>query len=67
MLKKAGIGNLHLYVQGANLITITKYRGIDPELVPAQGGAQASSSFGIDYGAYPTNERKFLVGISLSF
>jgi TonB-linked SusC/RagA family outer membrane protein len=67
MLRKAGISNLHLYIQGANLITITRYKGIDPELVPAQGGAQASSSFGIDYGAYPTNERKFLVGVNLSF
>jgi hypothetical protein len=67
LLRKAGISNFHLYVQGANLITITRYKGIDPELVPAQGGAQASSSFGIDYGAYPTNERKFLVGVNLSF
>jgi len=50
------------------LFTITKYTGLDPELVPSvnnQGtGANASASMGVDWGAYPTNQKVFSVGIN---
>lgn len=52
---------LRVYLQGSNLFTITKYSGLDPELT---GG---SSSFGVDNGAYPSNERGFMVGLNLIF
>lgn len=52
---------LRVYLQASNLFTITKYSGIDPEL---SGG---SSSFGIDNGAYPSNERGFMFGLNLIF
>ena len=71
MLKSIGFSKLHLYVQGTNLFTITKYDGLDPELVPSlsnQGtGGTASAAFGIDYGAYPNNQRQFIVGANLTF
>ena len=59
-LDQIGFSQLHLYVQGANLFTITKYSGIDPELT---GSATA---FGIDEGAYPT-PKKLIFGVNLSF
>ena len=71
MLKSIGFSKLHLYIQGTNLFTITKYDGLDPELVPSQanqgGGGTASAAFGIDYGAFPNNQRQFIVGANLTF
>ncbi len=75
MLKSVGISNLHLYVQATNLFTITKYSGLDPELVPSvqnqpQSGTafpQQSASTGVDWGAYPNNQRTYLIGINMTF
>jgi TonB-dependent starch-binding outer membrane protein SusC len=61
MLEKIRANNLRLYVQAANLFTITKYSGLDPELM---GG---SSAFGIDRGNYPNNQQSFLFGLNISF
>ena len=75
-LKKAGFTRMRVYVQAANLFQITKYSGIDPELQTSgtsttnsqQNPSSAySSSFGIDYGNYPNNQRSFLFGVNLSF
>jgi hypothetical protein len=60
LLNKYGVGRLRVYLQGANLFTITKYSGIDPEIT---GGTTA---FGIDEGAYP-NMRQYLVGVNVTF
>ncbi|MGZ3873594.1 MAG: SusC/RagA family TonB-linked outer membrane protein [Mucilaginibacter sp.] len=73
-LKSVGVSKLHVYVQGTNLFTITKYTGLDPELVPSinnlnQEGAnpQQSASFGVDYGAYPANQKTYSLGVNLTF
>ena len=60
-LKKIGVNKFRLYVQGANLINITKYSGLDPELT---GGP---SAFGIDNGHYPAAEASVVFGINASF
>ena len=71
LLKNIGIDKLHLYVQGTNLFTITKYTGLDPELVPSLSnngsGVNQSAAFGIDYGAYPNNQKQYIVGVNLTF
>ena len=59
-ISKAGIDKIRFYVQAANLFTITKYRGLDPEFV---GG---DTRFGIDYGNYP-NQKQFLFGVNVTF
>jgi TonB-linked SusC/RagA family outer membrane protein len=56
-----GITNLRIYAQAANLFTITKYSGVDPEI----GGPTAS--FGIDNGRYPNNEKSLIFGLNVSF
>jgi TonB-linked SusC/RagA family outer membrane protein len=60
MLEHIGIEKFRVYVQAANVFTITKYTGIDPEVA---GNSQA---FGLDEGAYP-NQRQYLVGVNVTF
>lgn len=71
VLKYVGVSKLHVYVQGTNLFTITKYTGPDPEIVPSinnlGNGNRQSAAFGIDFGAYPNNQRVYTVGVNLSF
>jgi len=49
-------GNLRVYVSGDNLVTITKYSGMDPEV----GG------IGLDGGQFPVS-RVYAAGVKLSF
>lgn len=64
-LKKAGIEKLRVYVQAANLFTITKYTGLDPEL---QGSdLNNNTNFGIDFGNYPANQKSFNIGVNVGF
>jgi TonB-linked SusC/RagA family outer membrane protein len=68
MLKHVGIDRARIYIQGANLFTITGYQGLDPEIgSQANGtGVPAAQSFGIDYSNYPPM-KTYLVGVSLTF
>jgi len=74
LLKSIGFDKLHVYLQGTNLFTLTKYSGLDPELIPSlanqgqQGSSNtASAAFGIDYGAYPSNQKQYIAGVNLTF
>jgi hypothetical protein len=60
-LQKLKIRGIRVYLQAANLFTITKYSGLDPEL----GGT--NSAFGIDYGNYPGNQKNYLFGCNITF
>lgn len=60
MLKSVGIDKLRLYLAGANLITITKYTGVDPEITGT------STDFGVDRGNYSPN-RTYLLGVQVKF
>lgn len=66
-LKKLNITKFKIYLQAANLFTITKYTGLDPELTGSLSGERASAAFGIDYGNYPNNQKNFLLGLNLTF
>jgi hypothetical protein len=69
ILSRFGIDNLRIYVQGANLFTITKYKGLDPELQSqpdSNGRINSTFEFGIDQGNYP-HTPAYLFGINLSF
>ena len=59
-----------MYAQAANLFTITKYTGLDPEVSGAfdmNTGRPSSAAYGIDYGNYPANQKSYIVGISVNF
>ncbi len=68
MLQKLDISNLRFYLQAENILTITNYNGLDPELTNRDVGARDKSdlSRGIDGGGWPTTKR-FLIGVNLSF
>lgn len=60
LLDKWKVDKLRFYVQATNLFTITKYNGLDPEIIgPDQG-------FGVDVGIYPT-VKNYVVGVNLNF
>jgi len=56
LTRKIHIENLRIYVCAWNLLTFTRYKGLDPEV----GG------WGIDCGIYP-QPRTFIAGINLEF
>lgn len=58
ILDKIKVNNLRVFIQGQNLITITEYRGYDPE-VPAGGALNAGAQ-------YPTL-KTVTAGINLQF
>lgn len=60
LLERIKVDKIRFYVQATNLFTITKYKGLDPEIIgPDQ-------SFGVDVGIYPT-VKNFIVGVNLNF
>ncbi|HUZ61512.1 MAG TPA: TonB-dependent receptor [Hanamia sp.] len=70
LLKKLHVENLRFYVTGNNLITITKYTGLDPEMyisnnVTAEQYPSDVAS-GIDWGTYPS-ARSYIIGANLNF
>lgn len=60
IISKIGASSLDVYGQVENVFTITKYKGLDPELLPGEYGAR------IDNGAYP-RPRTFTLGLNLQF
>jgi TonB-linked SusC/RagA family outer membrane protein len=62
ILQAIRLSKLRLYVQAANLFTLTKYTGLDPEFIG--GGA---SVHGVDLGSYPNNELNIYFGVSVTF
>ena len=65
-LSRFGIDHLRIYVQAANLFTITKYDGLDPELQSDDLGNGTNTGFGIDQGNYP-HTPAYIIGVNLNF
>jgi TonB-dependent starch-binding outer membrane protein SusC len=69
LLKKVGLSSATIYLQGQNLLTATKYTGIDPEINLRNSTAGTTGQdrhIGVDEGAYPTYKAK-VIGLNLSF
>ena len=66
------IAGIRVFASATNLLTFTKYKGIDPEAnsnsVSGVGweGYGADAQQGIDFGAYP-NSKVYTVGLNLTF
>lgn len=60
---KAYFSKIRFYVSGQNLITITKYSGLDPEIARADANA---NSAGIDLGRYP-QPKSVIFGLDVTF
>jgi TonB-linked SusC/RagA family outer membrane protein len=62
-LESIGADSLRLYVSAQNLLTITNYSGLDPEV---NNGGQDDRLSGVDVGALPTS-KTFTLGLNLKF
>ena len=65
LLFLAGIKNMRVYFQGTNLLTFTKYTGLDPEVATSVKGGYYTV-FGLDNGVYPLSQT-FLFGLDINF
>lgn len=60
--RNLGIKSWRFYITGQNVLTLTGYSGIDPELGYVDGNLQAN----VDYAQYP-QARTFIFGTNVSF
>jgi TonB-dependent starch-binding outer membrane protein SusC len=60
-LSKLKMSRLRIFATGNNLLTITKYDGLDPSV-----GGNADTNFGIDVGNYPITQ-SFTFGVNVGF
>src|SRR5574344_727469 len=65
--QKLGISSLRVYTTIYNLLTLTKYSGLDPEVSTNEfiNGAVYPTP-GLDWGSYP-RARSFVLGVNVSF
>ena len=61
-LKRVHFEKMKIYVTAQNLLTFTKYDGLDPEI----GNVGGSLEIGIDRGFYP-QARMIMGGVNLTF
>jgi hypothetical protein len=64
-IRPFGLDRFRIYIQAANLFTITKYKGPDPELQTSD--LNDNTNFGIDLGNYPANMRNYNLGVQVNF
>jgi TonB-linked SusC/RagA family outer membrane protein len=66
------IAGIRLFVSATNLLTLTHYKGIDPESNSSNVSGLTWNNFGtdvqqgVDYGSYP-NSKTFTAGLNLTF
>ncbi len=69
LIKSKAISKLRLYLQAQNLLTFTKYDGMDPE-IGSYNGTDGNSAdtwvSGVDMGYYP-HPRTFIIGVNVAF
>lgn len=61
LLNRVGLSNTRVFVSGQNLFTLTKYKGLDPDVTGAGVNLR-----GVDYGNWPSS-RIISFGISTEF
>lgn len=62
LLDKLKIGSARIYLSGQNLLTFTKYSGVDPEVAYASSNV----NLGLDYGSFP-NTTSYTLGLNIGF
>lgn len=61
LVSRCKLSNVRFFITGQNLITLTKYTGMDPEI-----GGNGLSTRGLDKGGYPIS-KKYMFGVKLDF
>lgn len=62
-IEKLLIENVNVFATATNLLTLTKYKGYDPEV---NYGGTSGTVLGIDYGTYPQS-KSFIFGLNVIF
>lgn len=65
-LSGLGVTKLRVYAQVQNVFTITKYKGLDPELYTRLNDDDFKDSYGVDYYSKP-QQRIFSFGVNIGF
>jgi len=63
LLSTLKLSRFQIYMTGQNLLTLTKYKGFDPEVNQYVGYAPVQ---GVDYGTYPQS-KSYVMGINVEF
>ncbi len=67
MKENCPVSSCRLYVAGSNLLTFTKYSGLDPEMtVSTNSSSEGDRANGIDWGTYPV-ARSVTLGLNITF
>jgi len=67
VLAATGLNNARIYVSGTNLLTFTKYPGLDPEMTVSDNSTgEGDRASGIDWGTYPS-AMTIMFGIDITF
>jgi hypothetical protein len=67
VMKKVGISSAQVYLQGQNILTLTKYTGMDPDInIRTSENNNQDFHMGIDEGAYPV-AKTYTLGVRLKF
>jgi len=66
-LSSTGLSKMRLYVSATNLLTITPYPGLDPEMTVSDNSkSEGDRASGIDWGTYPSTIT-LLLGVDITF
>jgi len=65
-LKALKVSSVRLYVSAQNLLTFTKYTGLDPEQYGNSNNGGGPTAVGIDWGTYPS-ARTITFGVNANF
>ncbi|NCD68036.1 SusC/RagA family TonB-linked outer membrane protein [Mucilaginibacter agri] len=65
-LHAIGLSSVRIFASGQNLLTFTKYSGLDPEQYYNANNGNAVTAVGIDWGTYPS-ARTYTIGLNANF
>ncbi len=66
-LRILGLSKARIYMSGTNLLTLTKYPGLDPEMTVSDNSKnEGDKANGIDWGTYPSS-MTLMFGIDITF
>jgi TonB-linked SusC/RagA family outer membrane protein len=66
ILEKLKVSNIRVFVSGDNLVTLTGFSGMDPEVSNVVSGSSSTESNGVSGTKYPIS-KKILFGVNVSF
>ena len=67
LINKWSINRMRIYFSGTNLLTSTKFGGLEPEITTSDNSSsEGDVAAGIDWGTYPT-AKSFMMGINITF